>query len=260
MNNIISSSGGGSITQEDLDLKQDKLSAGTNITIDENNVNSSNSDITQSDLDLKQNTLTSTSNITTGTISSGKITGRDLAVLDFQTLYGTVIQASTLIYGTSTNVASEISGLYSTVSNKQTSLGANINIITGTISSANITGRTSTTITAPTITASSNLLYGSNNVGKKTSSIETCLNTKQATLTPSSNITTGTINSGNITAPTITASSDLLYGSNNVGTKILSIETTLNGKQNTLISGTNINIDENNIIFSTGGISQSQLD
>jgi hypothetical protein len=32
-NNIISSTGGGSITQEDLDLKQDSLTAGTNITI-----------------------------------------------------------------------------------------------------------------------------------------------------------------------------------------------------------------------------------
>jgi hypothetical protein len=38
---MISSSGDGSITQAELDLKQDKLSAGTNITIDENNIISS---------------------------------------------------------------------------------------------------------------------------------------------------------------------------------------------------------------------------
>jgi hypothetical protein len=86
------------------------------------------------------------------------------------------------------------------------------NITTGTNNSGNIT--------APTITASTNLLYGSNNVGTKISSIKTSLNTKQATLPSSSNITTETINSGNITAPTITASTNLLFGSNNVGTKI----------------------------------------
>ena len=62
-NNIFFSSGGGSITQGDLDLKQDKLTAGTNITIDENNIiSSSGGGITQSQLDTKQNTLTSTSN------------------------------------------------------------------------------------------------------------------------------------------------------------------------------------------------------
>ena len=48
-NNIISSSGGGSITQGDLDLKQDKLTAGTNITISASNVISS-SDKTKQDI------------------------------------------------------------------------------------------------------------------------------------------------------------------------------------------------------------------
>ena len=50
-NDTISSTGG--ITQENLDLKQDSLTAGTNITIDENNIISSTgggSDITQEDL------------------------------------------------------------------------------------------------------------------------------------------------------------------------------------------------------------------
>jgi hypothetical protein len=52
---ISSSSGGGGsdITQKDLDLKQDKLSVGKNITIDANNVISSRN-ATQSQLDTKQ--------------------------------------------------------------------------------------------------------------------------------------------------------------------------------------------------------------
>jgi len=95
--------------------------------------------------------------------------------------------------------------------------------ITGTIDSGNITGRTGTTITAPTITASVNLLYGSNNVGTKISTIETSLSGKQSTLnSTSTNIQTGTIDSGNITgrtgstitAPTITASGNLYVGQN----------------------------------------------
>jgi hypothetical protein len=148
-----------STNTQNISNKQYKLTAGTNITIDENNViSSSGGSVTQSQLDLKQDTLTSTSNITTGTISSGKITGRDLAVLDFPTIYGTVIQADTLIYGTSNNVGTIITSINSTLNNKQAALGSNINITTGTISSGNITGRTSTTITAPNITASSNLL------------------------------------------------------------------------------------------------------
>jgi len=73
-NNMISLSGG--ITQSQLDLKQDKLTAWTNITIDVNDNISSSGGFTQSQLDTKQNTLTTTSNITTGTISSGNITGR----------------------------------------------------------------------------------------------------------------------------------------------------------------------------------------
>jgi hypothetical protein len=289
-----------STNTQNISNKQNILTPGTNITIDSNNIISSSGggSITQAQLDEKENKLTSTSNITTGTISSGKITGRDLAVLDFPTIYGTVIQANTLIYGTSTNVALEISGLYSSVSNKQTSLGANINIITGTISSSNITGRTGTTITAPTITASSNLLYGTTNVGTKISSIETSLNTKQPTLSLTTNIITGTISSGNITgrtsttitAPTITASSNLLYGTTNVGTKIAELETnkqntlttttdltlrdftcnsitsggvnlntSLNSKQNTLTAGDNITIT-NNIISSTSDVTQDDLD
>jgi len=69
---------------------------------------------------------------------------------------------------------------------------------------------------------------------QKISSIKTSLNTKQETLTSTSNITTGTISSGNITGTTITASSNLLYGNNiDVGTKIEELET---NKQDILTS------------------------
>jgi hypothetical protein len=224
--------------QDNIDLKQNTLVAGDNITITGNMISSTGGgggSITQGDLDLKQDKLTAETNITTGTISSGSITGRDLGVLDFPTIYGSLIQASTIIYGTSNNIATKITSIESNVNNKQGKLDSNINIITGTIDSGNITGRTTTTITAPTITASSNLLYGSTNVGTKISNIETSLNTKQQTLILTSNIITGTIDSGNITgrtnttitAPTITASSNLFYGSNNVGTKIGQLETAL---------------------------------
>jgi hypothetical protein len=105
-----------STNTQNISNKQYKLTAGTNKTIDENNViSSSGGSVTQSQLDEKQNTLTLSSNITTGTISSGKITGRDLAVLDFPTIYGTVIQADTLIYGTRNNVGTIITSITSTL-------------------------------------------------------------------------------------------------------------------------------------------------
>ena len=66
-NNTISSTGGGSITQEDLDLKQNTLVAGTNISISGNTI-SSTGGITQAQLDTKQNTLTSSTNILTSRI------------------------------------------------------------------------------------------------------------------------------------------------------------------------------------------------
>ena len=125
-----------STNTQNISNKRNILTPGSNMTIDSNNIiSSSGGSVTQSQLDLKQDTLTSTSNITTGTISSGIITGRDLAVLDFPTIYETVIQADTLIYGTSQNVGTIITSINSTLNNKQAALGSNINITTGTISS-----------------------------------------------------------------------------------------------------------------------------
>jgi hypothetical protein len=125
----------------------------------------------------------------------------------------------------------------------------------GTISCGNITGRTGTTISAPT------LLYGTTNVSAKISDIESSLFEKQASLTTSTDINIGSITCGNITgrtstttitSATITASTNLLIGTTNVGTKISSIETSLNSKQSTLIAGDNISII-NDAISSTGG-------
>ena len=55
---IVNEASGNSLTQSDLDLKQNKLTAGTNITIDTTtNVISATGGVTQSDLNLKQNIL-----------------------------------------------------------------------------------------------------------------------------------------------------------------------------------------------------------
>ena len=109
--------------------------AGTNIIIDGNTISSSGGgEVTQSELFAKQDKLNTSSNISTGTISSGSITGRDLGVLNFQTIEGTLIRGSTLIYGTSNNVGNIITSINSTLNNKQAALGSNINITTGTIS------------------------------------------------------------------------------------------------------------------------------
>jgi hypothetical protein len=73
---------------------QDTLPAGTNKTIVDNvNPSSGGGDITQEDIDLKQVILNQSSNVYTGSIINyGSITGRDLAVLDFQTTNATIIR------------------------------------------------------------------------------------------------------------------------------------------------------------------------
>jgi hypothetical protein len=81
-------------------------------------------------------------------------------------------------------------GLLTALNSKQATLTSNIDITTGRIGSGNITGRTNTTITAPTIIASSNLLYGTSNVGTKITELETALNGKQAILNSNVDITT----------------------------------------------------------------------
>ena len=109
---IYQSSGG--ITQSQLDTKQNTLTAGTNITIDANN-NISSSGVTQSQLDTKQPTLNDNVDITTGTISSGNITGRVGSTITAPTITAPTITASTsLLYGT-TNVETKITEIEDTL-------------------------------------------------------------------------------------------------------------------------------------------------
>jgi hypothetical protein len=120
-------------------------------------------------------------------------------------------------------------------------LSSTSNIISGTISCGNITGKTGTTITAPTITASTNLFYGSTNVGTKIATIETSLNGKQATLTAGSNITidqtTNTISSTGGGTTTIN-DGDLTIAKTN------GLQDALNSKQNTLTPFSNLSINK----------------
>ena len=105
---------------------------------------------------------------------------------------------------------------------KQATLILTSNIITGTIDSGNITGRTNSTITAPTITASSNLLYGNNiNVSTKIGELET---NKQNILTTETDLTLRNFICNSITSEGV------------------NLNTSLNSKQNTLIAGDNITI------------------
>jgi len=91
------------------------------------------------------------------------------------------------------------------VNNKQQILASNINIITGTIDSGNITGRTNTSITYPTITASGNLLYGTTNVGTKIGQLETALDAT-AKLTSANVFTTNQEILGNLKATLVQVS------------------------------------------------------
>jgi len=116
-------------------------------------------------------------------------------------------------------------------------------------------------------------IYGNNNITLTDMVTDTdltnALELKQDALKTTTNIDTGLINAGTITirseyqlntpivnatdsisAPTITAGTNLFYGTNNVGTKISALELS---KQNKLTAGNNITIDENNEISSTGG-------
>jgi len=201
-----------------LDNKQDKITNNNYLEI---------SDVSGLSEALENVTvnLDSSTDLTVGTINCGNLTGRTGTTITAPT----ITASSNLLHeSTNTYVATKISSIETTLNGKQNTLASTTNITTGTISSGTITGKTGTTITAPNITASSNLLYGSTNVGTKISSIETSFNTKQTTLGSTTNITTGTISCGNITgrdtatfsAQTIKAGTNLLYGTTNDGTKI----------------------------------------
>ena len=73
---------------------------------------------------------------------------------------------------------SDFSGLSEALENVTVNLDSSTDLTVGTISSGTITGRTGTTITAPTIAASSNLLYGTTNVATKIGQLEVNINGK----------------------------------------------------------------------------------
>jgi hypothetical protein len=107
-----------------------------------------------------------------------------------------------------------------------------------------------------TLDGKQSTLVAGNNI---TISNNTISATSGADLTSTSNIITGTIDSGNITGRTGTSitAPNLLYGTTNVGTKIEELET---NKQNILIAGENITITNNTISSTGGGITQADLD
>ena len=65
---------------------------------------------------------------------------------------------------------------------------------------------------------------------------------------------------GNILASGSIIGSSAIINSVDIGSEVSSLQTQVNGKQDILQAGTNITIDENNIISSSGGsITQAEL-
>ena len=107
--------------------------------------------------------------LSNGNVGIGRTTPTALLDVNGDVLVAGDVTAENLIVG-STNVITEIG-------TKQATLNDNVDITTGTIGSGNITGRVGSTITAPTITASTSLLYGTTNVETKITEIEDTLET-----------------------------------------------------------------------------------
>ena len=74
---------------------------------------------------------------------------------------------------------SDVSGLSEALENVTVNLDSSTKVTVGTISSENITGRDTATLTANTIKASTNLLYGTTDVATKVGQLETNINGKQ---------------------------------------------------------------------------------
>ena len=85
--NLVDNASGGGLTQSDLNLKQNKLTAGTNIISDSSTiVISATVGVTQSDLSSFQPQLNSNVSITTGPISSSSIIARSDAAISASTI------------------------------------------------------------------------------------------------------------------------------------------------------------------------------
>ena len=147
-------------------------------------------------LTTQQNTNTSaiatnTSNITTNTSAISSLTSQQST--NTSNIASLTTQQNTNTSNIATNT-SDIATNSTAISGKQDTLGVSSNITTGTIGSGTITIRAgsqlttpivsaSTSITAPTITASSNLFYGVNNVATKISGLDTRLTTAETDIT-----------------------------------------------------------------------------
>ena len=147
-------------------------------------------------LTTQQNTNTSaiatnTSNIATNTSAISSLTSQQST--NTSNIASLTTQQNTNTSNIATNT-SDIATNSTAISGKQDTLGVSSNITTGTIGSGTITIRAgsqlttpivsaSTSITAPTITASSNLFYGVNNVATKISGLDTRLTTAETDIT-----------------------------------------------------------------------------
>jgi len=91
---LVNEASGSGLTKSDIDDKQDKLTAGSNITIDTTtNTISATNEVTQNDLtsalSLKQQKITASVQLTTNKISSSDITGRIGTTISFPNVSAT---------------------------------------------------------------------------------------------------------------------------------------------------------------------------
>ena len=240
-----------------LDTKQNKLITGSNISIDASNNITLTEVVTGSDLttalDTKQNKLITGDNISID--ASNNITLTEV-VTDTDLSNALETKQNKLITGDNISIdASNNITLTEVVTDTDLSNALELKqnkLITGD----NISIDASNNITLTEVVTDTDL--------------SNALNAKQDTLKTTTNIDTGLINAGTITirsnsqlntpivsattsmsAPTITAGTNLFYGANNVATKISGLE---DNKQDKLTAGNNITIDElTNVISSTGG-------
>jgi len=216
------------ITQEDLDTKQNNIVSTDDLTCNSISVTKTapteNDELTSkiyvdNGLSEKQPNILSTDDLTCNSISvtnttpieNDELTSKIYVDNGLSEKQDILIPGSNIIIdvitdenGITTNTISSTGG---------TDLNSSSNIITGTIDSASITARTGTTITAPTITAGTNLLYGSTNVGTKIGQLETSLNGKQSTLVAGDNITISNNTISSTGGTDLNSSSDIITGS-----------------------------------------------
>ena len=142
-----------------------------------------------------------------------------------------------------------------------TALDENSDIVTGTISSSDITGRFGTTIQAPNIHATGNLLINKNTTNNETINV---LTDKQDTIYATTDIGPRQIifstivgrNNATITSDNIRAKNSLSFLKNN---QYLDVSSQLDNKQDTLKAGNGMTINETSNIISATGVTQDEL-